>query len=990
MFLLVAMVRFWHIGWVMLFLFSLSLLGAGESVASAFQPSEQAEEILDSLTIEERIGQLFLVTFEGESLNDGSDIADLIVNYKIGGVLLKPANDNLTGYGAPENTPQQLAELTTALQRATILGELAPAIETGDDISREAETVQPTPSADQSNAILPLFIAMNHEGNPFDESHILGGFTGIPSNLTVGATWQPQFAEEVGQITGRELAAVGVNMLLGPTLDVLENPDPENPADLGTNSYGGNPYWVGLMGQSFIKGVHAGSQQRVAVIAKHFPGIGSSDRPTDEEVPTVRKSLDQLRQNELYPFSAVTGRAKEAEEQVEGLMTTHIRYQGFQGNIQANTAPVGFDPQAMSALMDLPEFSPWRQTGGIIVSDSLGARSITRVYDDTEQEFPHRQVAKDALLAGNDLLTLSDFALGNAPNSEQAANIRDTILWFRERYVTDQSFQQRVDEAVLRIIQLKLDLYNGDFAQDNILPDTSDVAATVGQSDRLIFDLAQVSTTLISPNISELTERMASPPGIGDKVVVFTEIRETRQCSECPLDAVINETAIAERMIALYGPNASGQFQPTQLESFTFDELDEFLDAGLEPIFLPTPEPEPTISVEEAVQNPTPVPTPTPPADYLVQEGLRDATWIVFALLDNGGTSRSLSRFLAERPDIVRDANVIVFAHGAPYYLDTTEISKLTAYYGIYSTTDVFIDTAVRALFQEIPLTGRSPVSIEGIDYNLNEQLEPDPEQIIELFILNDDDIQSPPSQAPLDAAIGDTLQLQTGVIHDRNGNMVPDGTIVQFVQRDRIQGTLSIIAEVPTVSGTARLDYVLEASTGPGKFRITAAAGEADISQEVDISIEDEAQVAIIVPTNAPTATATATQTPTYTPEPTTTIAPTSTATPVPPAVVEEPGIRIALSELEMLLTLFTGLIVVITGVLLLGQDETSISERVTRLLWAIIGALLLYIYYILGLPGTDLISSYGNWAGLLATLLGGVSGGLLFQITQNLRTAH
>ncbi len=170
-----------------------------------------------------------------------------------------------------------------------------------------------------------------------------------------------------------------------------------------------------------------------------------------------------------------------------------------------------------------------------------------------------------------------------------------------------------------------------------------------------------------------------------------------------------------------------------------------------------------------------------------------------------------------------------MFALDAPYYLDTTEISKLTAYYGIYGTVDRFIDTAVRALFQEAPLTGSSPVSISGIGYNLFEQTQPDPQQIIELFIVQGDEVQSPPSQAPLDAAIGDTLQLQTGVILDKNGNSVPDGTIVQFIQSDRIQGAINIIAEVPTQQGIARLDYVLAAQTGPGQFRITAKTGDAD-----------------------------------------------------------------------------------------------------------------------------------------------------------------
>ena len=44
--------------------------------------------------------------------------------------------------------------------------------------------------------------------------------------MAIGATWQPDYAEDVGTIAGRELSALGINMLLGPSLDVLENPSP--------------------------------------------------------------------------------------------------------------------------------------------------------------------------------------------------------------------------------------------------------------------------------------------------------------------------------------------------------------------------------------------------------------------------------------------------------------------------------------------------------------------------------------------------------------------------------------------------------------------------------------------------------------------------------------------------------------------------------------------------------------------------------------------
>jgi beta-N-acetylhexosaminidase len=439
-------------------------------------------------------------------------------------------------------------------------------------------------------------------------------------------------------------------------------------------------------------------------------------------------------------------------------------------------------------------------------------------------------------------------------------------------------------------------------------------------------------------------------------------------------------------MVALYGPDASGQLQPTQVDSFSFIDLEEFLDAGTEPIFLPTPAPVPTLSAEEAALNPTPIPTPTPPADFLVQESLKGTNWIVFALLNSDTQSQILSRFLAERPDIVRDANIFVFALDAPYYLDTTEISKLTAFYAVYSTVDMFIDTAVRALFQEVTLSGSSPVSIAGIGYNLFEQTQPDSQQIIELYIISGDDVQPLPSQAPLDAAIGDTLHLQTGIIRDYNGNLVPDGTIVQFVQRDRIQGTVNIISEVPTENGISRLDYVIEARTGPGQFRITALAGEATISQEVDISIEDEAQVAIIVPTLAPTATATPTTTPTATIVPSATPTPPATATPLPPLPPTEPGIRIALSELEMLLTMFTGLVIIVAATLLFGSEDLLSANRAGAMLWAVIGALLFYLYYTLALPGSDYLGDLGNWAGLATTLLGGAAGWLVYQLTRNL----
>ena len=289
---------------------------------------------------------------------------------------------------------------------------------------------------------------------------------------------------------------------------------------------------------------------------------------------------------------------------------------------------------------------------------------------------------------------------------------------------------------------------------------------------------------------------MASPPGIYDKITIFTDLRQAQQCSFCPPQPYISETALAERILALYGPEGSNQVQANQIQSFSFADLQDFLDAGPGPIVLPTPAITGTLAVEAGVSVPpsenvtaTPIPSPTISAGYRVQEALRDTNWIIFAMLDGAPESQALKNFLAQRPDIVRNTQVLAFAYNTPYQLDTTEISKLTAYFGVYSKTPPFIDASVRALFQESPLNGASPVDIAGIGYQLFRQTQPDPGQVIELYIDDDGNIQSPPSAEPLEAAIGDTLHLQTGIIRDRNGNPVPDGTLVQFNQIGQLRG---------------------------------------------------------------------------------------------------------------------------------------------------------------------------------------------------------
>lgn len=946
--------------WRLLFVL-LILLGSGRpgSPVVYAQGDTVAQVLLDQMSVAERVGQLFLVTFEGDVARPDSPITRLITEYHIGGVVLLAENDNLTSV---TNGPQQAADLTNQLQNLALLGASALITATvGDD------SVPPTETPVPAGANLPLFIAMPQNGGGAPHDELWHGLTTVPDQLAIGATWQPDYARDIGQIVGSELMAIGVNMLLGPSLDVLE--DPVNPNNLNTSVFGGDPYWVGVMGGAYTSGVQAGGAGRLAVIAKHFPGFGNSDRPLGEDVATVPRSLEQLQAVELAPFIAVTDPANPAGAVVDGLLTTHIRYQGFQEDTQAATAPITFDPLALQTLLALPGLAEWRQAGGLVVSDALGGEAVQRTYDDTGVEFPHRRIAKDALFAGNDVLYLTDFALNPANGTEQLLNITDTISWFQERYVTDASFQQQIDEAVLRILQLKLRLYDGDFSVNNVV-----VANPAGLSDHTatLFTIAEDTITLITN--SNNAAQLLTPPDSDDRIVIFTDVRPAQQCGSCPSETLLDADSLEQNILALYGPEGSDQIQFNRLRSFTFDELYNFLTFQPEPTPTPSPSPDPG---EEPTVTPIP-PTATPSVPEQIEGAMNSADWLIFAMQDVDPAipaSSALNLLLAERPDLLRDRRVVVFAYNTPNFLDTTEVSQVDAFFAVYSRIASFVDASVRALFLESPLGGAPPIDVPSVGYDLAEMTRPDTQQVLELYINQNDTLVAPLEDAPLDVDVGDTLSLRTGVIFDFNGNPVPDGTMVQFIQRDRLEDTIRFVAERTTVNGVAGLEYVLPSQTG--QFRITVATDGAVQSQELDIFIEEAARIIVVTPTPLPTLmpTSVPSVTPTFRPTGTPTSTPTPMPTPAP--VPTEPGLTISLTELSAVLGLLLGLLGVVGLGIVSGRVwGLALAVHFRLVLWGTLGGLLVYVYFAAGLPGTAWLTSFGTLAGFLTTFVGGVVG--------------
>ncbi|MEX0787321.1 MAG: glycoside hydrolase family 3 N-terminal domain-containing protein, partial [Anaerolineales bacterium] len=898
-------------------------LAASVSSSAWARPEDQVVSLLESMTPEERVGQLFLVTFRGTSAGVDSDIADLIQNYHVSGVVLRSRGANFVeGPGSAESARALIA----ALQQIE------------DQAAHPEEVATPTGETPSPPQYVPLLIGIGQGGGEHSLAEVMPGLSSMASEMAIGATWDTQLARDAGEVLGRDLEGVGFNLLLGPSLDVLEDPRLGGGGDLGVSTFGGDPFWVSAMGQAFIEGLHAGSSNRLAVVAKHFPGLGSSDRPLDEEVATVRKSLDQLRTIELAPFFAVTRTAPGTDPgTVDGLLTSHIRYQGLQGNIRATTRPVSLDPQALSQILALEPLASWRLAGGVTVSDSLGSRAIRLFRDPRELAFEGHLIARDAFLAGNDLLLLADFQATNDP--DEMTTIRSTLTFFAQKYQEDEVFAQRVDEAVIRILRMKERLYPGGLDLTEVVPDAAKLEA-VGAGSAVGFQVARAAATLLSPAGGTAEEIIGGPPEIGDRVVFFTDVRTRALCPTCPVHTALDPRALEATILRLYGPRAAGQVASWHLVSYTMADLAAYLD-----------EPPPVSGLSLANREE-------------LDQALQGAEWLVFSILDATDEvygSNALKLLLDRRPDLARAKRVAAFALDVPYDLDATDVSAIDLYYGLYAKSTPFIDVAARLLFQELGTTGAPPVSVPGVGYDLIEAMQPDPDQVITLLTPSLETSLNSPTPGPAGFQVGDTIQLETGVIVDGNGHPVPDGTPVDFLlqYQDIPQETL----QTSTIGGVAKTAVTLDRL---GRLQILAESGSARSSEILELNVQEgiPAFVTVIAPTAEPS----------IAPDPTGTVrGPTPTAESGPgagtPGTGGTPG--------------WGGLLVGLLESAGAGAAAFTLAlryglkrEESTRWgLAALVGGLAGLNYLVLGFPGSSLFVAE---LGIVATLVGVAAGAM------------
>ncbi len=863
--------------------------------------------LLATMAPEDRVGQLFVVNFDGNEVTAESDITLLILSLRVGGVVISPRNMNFSNEKGVD-TPHEVATLANQLQ-GVAYGILLPPEQALDPVP-----IAPWPPSDYPDVAsqygfkpsnLPLLIAVQQQGDGLPASALRRGFTPLPSQMAIGATWNPDLARSVGDVVGSELRAVGANMLLGPSLDVFDMTNSAATANLGIYSFGSSPYWVSELGRAYIAGVHEGSGNRVATVARNFPGQGSTDRPPEEEVATIQTSLEEMRQTDLKPFVATT-RAPSSVVADDGdvsstdvIMTSHMRYSAFQGGAAGRITPISLAPELRTTLTQ-EGFDDWRTAGGVVMSDALGVPAIRRFYGSDAQNFFNRRVALDAFLAGHDLLYLADFSLDDTWESERA-NIIETIGFFGDRYRSDPDFASRVDQSVRRILRLKLGLYRDAVVPSagagapaiplpSVMVSESNLNVLGGETrtaaETVMNDVARQGLTILYPDPQTQTEPLPPTFRSDDNILIFSDSRLLRECSTCTAEAAIGPDELADIITRFYGSEATGQIDPARITSLTFADLTMFLDnraqapaaltasdvvssslpataaVGVGAVVSPSvsqplsgatsvtaPIVAGVVVTPSAVTGPDLEEQPAVNADALVQERvanteklIENADWILFAMLDEDQVrypaSGAVTRFLREYDDELAEQRLVVFGLNAPYFLDATEMSRLTTYFGVYSKTQAFLENAVRGLFRAFTPGGSPPVSVPGTRFaSLSERLAPNPAAVMPLQVTSGDgellaanaagstatggagttgtataDQAAGASTEPPPVDVGETLNLSVGPITDRNGHPVPDGTMVEFDLKYDDEELSLAVNPAPTRGGIAARDVVARA----------------------------------------------------------------------------------------------------------------------------------------------------------------------------------
>lgn len=316
--------------------------------ASAFAIQEEAQEVLDHMTLDEKLGQLIIpMPFNDTSMDAGNgDMRTLITQYHVGGIFIPT-------------------------------------------FSMSAGTLHDYIAQMQAASKIPLIISSDFEGGGWNTLSSEVGSR--PSPWAVGQSGDTKQAYNKGVGDAKLLRQMGLNINFAPVVDVLTNPT--NPILQG-RTFGTTSDLVTSMSAAYIDGLKDGAG--IPGTLKHFPGLGASTVDPHKALPTVDRTLAQMEAVDLVPYKSLI-----ASGRVSMIMTTHMLIPALDPNL-----PTSISPAVINGLLrhDMGY-------DGVVVSDALFMGGLSYKYSIPLAGLMAFEAGTDLLLgatgAGDTLATIN-------------------------------------------------------------------------------------------------------------------------------------------------------------------------------------------------------------------------------------------------------------------------------------------------------------------------------------------------------------------------------------------------------------------------------------------------------------------------------------------------------------------------------------------------------------------------------------------------------
>lgn len=315
-------------------------------------PSAHAQELLHSMTLREKIGQLFMVAASSIFYAPDDPLAP-------------------TQKDSPYNIdPEHIKRLI----RECHIGGLIFLFKSEPDLQITALKMY------QHESKIPLLIGQDLEwGLSQSLDHDPSKVTRYPHLMTLGALSKDNeyLIYELGYEIGKQCAQIGVHINFAPVADVNNNP--ANPV-IHDRSFGDDPARVAWLATLYMQGLEDAG---IIACAKHFPGHGDVNVDSHEELPRLNHARDRLDAIELLPFKTLI------DAGVGAVMTAHLEIPAFDARENR--------PSSMSRRVVTKLLKDELHFQGLAITDGLGMKAITNHYKPGELEL-------EAFLAGNDIL----------------------------------------------------------------------------------------------------------------------------------------------------------------------------------------------------------------------------------------------------------------------------------------------------------------------------------------------------------------------------------------------------------------------------------------------------------------------------------------------------------------------------------------------------------------------------------------------------------